>query len=277
MSNKTKTHFALIDNYHQYLKVLIRQELTHIIFAVIICIITYFSVFTKPSYIYASTIKPVSNGLEQNEAEYILTQYSDNLLHAFEQNQPDKEEILQNQKIQYNSDVNWYLYQGYYTVNSLPASKAWSHALNLYNSGLIHGSTTSYQCTLFAQMWFYDVYGFNSSGYGPTGNGDTFALKVYETAVYYDENGELHHLFKLDDHPESMGIVSISSSSPHVLCVDEVNYQNSTITISDGNVNGSGDVRIRVTYSLSEFYAVNPGSYIFANPTQVLLEMLRKG
>ena len=271
MSIKRKTHFVLFENYSQYLKVLVKQELINITLLIVVCGLAYLSLFPAPKIVYASTIKPSSNALEQYEAELILHEYSEHLLNVFEPQDISKQDLQQ--QIVYNSDVNWYLYEGYYPFNSVAANKAWSHARDLYYSGLIHGSSIHYQCTFFAQMWFYDVYGFNSSGNGPTGNGDTFALKVYETAVYYDDNGELHHLFKLDDHPESMGIVSISS--PHVLCVDEVDYANGTITISDGNVSGSGDVRIRQTYTLSEFYSQNPGSYIFANPTQELLDMLK--
>ena len=76
----------------------------------------------------------------------------------------------------------------------------------------------------------------------------------------------------------TMGIVSIYNSynpEGHVLCVDEVDYFNDTITISEGNANGNGDVRIRQTMSLSDFYYLNPGYRVYVNPTPELINMLK--
>ena len=75
----------------------------------------------------------------------------------------------------------------------------------------------------------------------------------------------------------TMGIVSIySSTNPdgHVLCVDEVDYFNNTITVSEGNVSGYGDVRIRQTMSLDTFYYLNPGYKVYVNPTPELINMI---
>ncbi|MBR5755202.1 MAG: hypothetical protein IKX97_05230 [Erysipelotrichaceae bacterium] len=234
-------------------------------------VLAYIGFFASPETVYASTVKPAANAYEQYLAEQVLESHAANLLQVFEVDQ----EIMEDPRPQtvYNSDTNWYLYEGYYMLGTRAAYRTWTHAFSLYRQGLIHGSDTSYQCTFFAQMWFYDVYGFNSSGNGPTGNGDAFALKVYNSAVYYDEDGVLHHLFKLDDHPETMGI--ISTTYPHVICVDEVDYEAGTITVSDGNVNGSGAIRIRQTYTLDEFYASTSGRMTFCNPTEELLETLK--
>ena len=139
-------------------------------------------------------------------------------------------------------------------------------------------STAGRWCTFFAQMWFYDQFGFNSSGNTPTGSGAQFASTVYQTAVYYDEEGVLQHYFEYGDKPMTMGIVSVSNSynpEGHVLCVDEVDYLNDTITISEGNAYGSGDVRIRHTMSLSQFYALNPGYRVYVNPTPELINMIK--
>ena len=76
-----------------------------------------------------------------------------------------------------------------------------------------------------------------------------------------------------------MGIISISgiaNENGHVICVDEVDYANDMITFSDGNYMNKGEVRIRVTMSLSEFYRTNPGRYTFVNPTLELLETLKE-
>lgn len=197
---------------------------------------------------------------------------------------PLTEEVIEFREIEmpkpeYHTECNYYLYSGYFHLYESAAQKAWRHAFDLYRQGLIHGADPDYQCTFFAQMWFYDVYGFNSTGYSASGNGSDFAYRVYLANIYYDEEGDLKHWFKLDSEPETMGIISISgmsNSNGHVICVDEVDKINGTITFSDGNVTNSGDVRIRVTMSLNEFYSLNPGRYTFVNPTDELLEMMNK-
>ena len=76
-----------------------------------------------------------------------------------------------------------------------------------------------------------------------------------------------------------MSIVSTMNShdgSGHVLCVDEVDYLNGTITVSEGNVSYGGDVRLRQTMSLSTFYALNPGYKVYCVPTMELLNMLKE-
>lgn len=179
-------------------------------------------------------------------------------------------------KPKYISNSNYYLYSGKFSAYSTPANRTWAHAYDLYYNGYIHGSNAGRWCTFFAQMWFYDVFGFNSSGNYATGDGKDFAYTVYQTATYYDEDGNLKHYFELNDHPETMSIVSVymSREEGHVLCVDEVDYENGTITISEGNPSGTGDVRIRETMSLDRFYSLNPGYKVYATPTEELLKMI---
>ena len=180
-------------------------------------------------------------------------------------------------KTVYHSDCNYYMYSGHYSGSSVPGRRTWAHAYDLYYSGKIHGATAGRWCTFFAQMWFYDVFGFNSSGNSAAGNGNTFASVIYSTAVYRDEEGNLKHYFRYTDHPETMSICSIYRSSlpeGHVLCIDEVDYENGTITVSEGNCNGVGDVRIRQTMTLSQFYANNPGYKVYVTPTEELLKMI---
>ena len=273
MNNLNEAHFALTATYDNYRTDALKQVLSYLTITVTSAFILYVGIFCMPKLIYAYSNPILSNEYEEEVAVQRLTSYSENMLQAFEQEEPDLSGILP--EPEYHSDVNWYLYSGFYTKWSAPAVKTWRHARDLYYKGLIHGSSTDYQCTFFAQMWFYDIYGFNSSGNGPSGNGDTFATYVYDANVYYDEDGEIHHLFKVDDHPETMGIISISASTPHVICVDEVDYRNGTITISDGNVLGNGEVRLRVTYSLEEFHQMYWGRFVYVNPSEELLEMLK--
>lgn len=228
-----------------------------------------------PRYIYAYNFNMTNiTDYGKTKANDRLLEYANSSLAPYSKEDFDLSQFdIEPVKPVYYSDVNYYMYSGVYYYGSLPASKVWAHSNDLYARGLIFGADPI-QCTSFAQTWFYDIYGFNST-HGATGNGDVFASRVYATNMYYDEEGNLHSLFKYDDHPESLGLVSISGRTPHVLCVDEVNYETGLITISDGNVDGHGAVRIRQTYTLPEFYAANPGYYTFVNPTAEMLEILK--
>ena len=127
-------------------------------------------------------------------------------------------------------------------------------------------------------MWFYDVYGFNSTRNMSSGNGGDVAYRVYVANTYYDEDGNLKHYFRISKEPESMSILSINGmSNPygHVICIDEFDHENNMITFSDGNCTNRGDMRIRVTMSYDEFRRKNPGIYTFAVPTEELLELVQ--
>ena len=234
------------------------------------------TVFVMPHMIYAYTRSVPEDQIA--EAEVQLQNYQKISLEVFA---PEEEEfIIEDPTIhpEYHSDCNYYLFSGYYTLGQRITNRVWKHAQSLYRQGLIHGSTTSYQCTLFAQMWFYDVYGFNSTRNMSSGNGKDVAYRVYAANTYYDEEGNLKHYFRLSNTPESMSILSISGiSNPygHVMCIDEVDHQNNTITFSDGNVTNHGDIRIRVTMTIDEFNRKISGSKIYAVPTEELLELLQ--
>ena len=240
---------------------------------------TFSVAFFMPKIISASTIaKDVCSPYDVVISRRKLENYRDvteNVLKQEEEKEYVEIEELLPKPVYSNFD--YYAYGGWYQKWSAAGQQVWSHAFDLYRRGKIHGATAGYWCTFFAQMWFYDVYGFNSSGNSPAGDGSQFARTVYETAVYYDEDGNLKHYFQLDSRPMTLGIVSTTNSydgSGHVLCVDEVDYINGTITISEGNVSASGDVRIRYTMSLGSFYAQNPGYKVYCNPTPELLKML---
>ena len=241
----------------------------------------YFLLFSLPHIIYAYTGSDGQIDYEQTyHAEKLLKGYRDTSLDFFGEYE-EEPELIENILPYpiYHSVSNYYMYSGVYSAGSLPARKAWAHAYDLARKRLIHGASTGYQCTFFAQMWFYDIYGFNSSGNGGSGDGRNFAYKVYQTHTYRDEEGNLCHWFELGSEPKTMGIISISgisNESGHVICVDEVDYVNNTITFSDGNYRNKGEARIRVTMTLDQFYRTNPGRYTFVNPTLELLETLKE-
>ena len=259
-------------------------EYTSLIDMLTITIITaaavYFLLFSVPRIIYAYTGNDEGTDYEQTyRAEKLLNGYRDVSLDFFGEYEEDPELLVDILPYpEYNSDSNYYMYSGVYSQGSLAAGRAWRHAFDLARSGAIHGASTGYQCTFFAQMWFYDIYGFNSSGNGGSGDGKNFAYKVYQTHTYRDEEGKLRHWFELGKEPKTMGIISVSgiaNESGHVICVDEVDYVNNTITISDGNYRNNGEARIRVTMTLDQFYRTNPGRYTFVNPTLELLETMK--
>ena len=247
------------------------------------------TVFFLPRIIEAYSVsRSAKDEFVSEKADRLLNSYKTASLLVFEQ----KEE-LERPRMEmdhyfdifpspsYPQDVSfWHDYEGWYSSGSWAAYEAWGHAYDLYYQGKIHGATAGRWCTFFAQMWFYDMYGFNSSGYsGGTGSGAQFASTVYNTALYYDEEGNLCHYFEYGDQPMTMGIVSVYNSynpDGHVLCVDEVDYINGLITISEGNADGNGDVRIRQTMSLDTFYYLNPGYRVYVNPTPELINSLKE-
>lgn len=249
--------------------------------AIITAAAVYFLLFSLPHIIYAYTVNDDQIGFEEiYHADKLLKGYTDVSLDFFGEYE-EEPELIENilPYPVYHSASNYYMYSGVYSVGSLPARKAWAHAYDLSRKRLIHGASRGYQCTFFAQMWFYDIYGFNSSGNGGSGDGKNFAYKVYQTHTYRDEEGKLCHWFELDSEPKTMGLISISgisNESGHIICVDEVDYVNNTITFSDGNYRNKGEVRIRVTMTLEQFYRTNPGRYTFVNPTLELLETLKE-
>lgn len=188
-------------------------------------------------------------------------------------NNVDLDTLNRSMKASYRGDFDYEEYSGTFGPYTDEAWSVWSHANVLYYQGLIHGSDNSRQCTFFAQMWFYDIYGFNSSLDGPSGDGAHFAYNVYYANTYLDDEGNICYLFSLDDFPKAMGLISIrSSANPdgHVVCVDEADYFSNTITISDGNTTNIGDVTIRKEMSFDEFYSTYPGYYVYVNPTSEL-------
>ncbi len=250
---------------------------------IVVLMIVAIGFFSLPKMVHAySVFKSNKTEFAMDKAARTMLLYKDTSLNAFEEEKEYEIEDFFNifPAPSYPEDVSfWHDYEGWYSPGSYAAYAAWGHAYDLYYAGKIHGATAGRWCTFFAQMWFYDQFGFNSSGWRPTGSGAQFASTVYNTAVYYDEEGKLCHYFEYGDKPMTMGIVSIYNSynpDGHVLCVDEVDYFNDTITVSEGNANGNGDVRIRHTMSLREFYYLNPGYRVYVNPTPALIEMLKE-
>ena len=257
-----------------------RKALAYILTVnIILLTIVLVATFSLPKIIEAYTIAQNNRSdYAVDRAEFILNQYRNSTLALFEEEERTIEDHFNIfPSPEYPEEISIYEYEGYFSAGSSVTRAAWRHAYDLYYSRKIHGATAGRWCTFFAQMWFYDMYGFNSSGSSPTGDGSQFAYTVYETAVYYDEEGKLQHYFEIGDKPMTMGIVSIRSSSlpeGHVICIDEVDYFSNTITISEGNVNGVGDVNIRHTMSLDAFYYLYQGRKTYVNPTPELIAMI---
>ena len=257
-----------------------RKALTYIVSASIIVItIVAIAFVSLPKIISANSVNETFNTYEVEMAVRKLNGYRDTTVSLLEDNEekPGFFDIFPSPE--YKTGTYLYEYSGWFSSGSGVTYAAWAHAYDLYNRGLIHGSTAGRWCTFFAQMWFYDVYGFNSSGNSATGDGAQFASSVYANSAYYDEDGNLCHYFEYGNRPMTMGIVSITNvynGSGHVLCIDEVDYINNTITVSEGNVSGYGDCRIRQTMSLDTFYYLHPGHKIYVNPTPELINMISK-
>ena len=135
-----------------------------------------------------------------------------------------------------------------------------------------------YNCTAFAAGWFYDHYGRNEL----RGNGRDCA----ENLVNKSKWGRKHFVLSATPAPGAIFSIGAPGSGNHVGCVDAVDFENKTITISDGNTNGLGNsstpqkatIRIKQTMTFDEFtqYAINccaaHGDYtnspriVFANP-----------
>ena len=178
--------------------------------------------------------------------------------------------------------LDYVSFTGDYTKNSSVGRYIWNHAFDLKNAGLIGGSSDDYQCTFFAQTWFYDVYGWNSSGpkLQGSGNGNEFTQVVYDAWTYEDDNGEEKHYFEFADAPSAGGLISIdyylssgdAGTYGHIVCCDEVNYEEGYIVVSEGNTNGDGAISIRHKYTIDEFYVKHNGFMTFLNPTGKALE-----
>lgn len=118
------------------------------------------------------------------------------------------------------------------------------------------------QCTWFAWGKFYEIYGYSP---GFTGNGNQCVgqlLNAHGDKFYKSDTPVAGAVF-------SMGL---NEECGHVGIVVDVDYDNNTITIQDGNMNGrtdsfsvaQSDWRTQ-TYTLSEFNKKR-GGVVYANP-----------
>ena len=145
-------------------------------------------------------------------------------------------------------------------MNSVVGNMIWNHARRLHSQGKIHGSNTDAigGCTFFAQMWFYDHYGYNQSGDGASGNGKQWADILLKT--YPDK-------FVRGNSPAPGGVVSIDYGRyGHIVCIDAVDYDAGIVTFSEGNYDGQGSIRIMQTIKLTDFYKKWSGVYLYVNP-----------
>lgn len=162
--------------------------------------------------------------------------------------------------------------------DGMSSSAIWREIRNMRSSGVIGYGTAMYNCTAFAQAWFYKVYGVNAL----YGDGKNMVNNLLDSNnVLCGDWGSTH--FYRGSSPAPGGIFSISSPSGgnHVGCIDAVDYENKTITFSDGNTNGAGNstatISIKRTLTFDEFesyvrgacaiYGNSSGATVtFANP-----------
>lgn len=118
------------------------------------------------------------------------------------------------------------------------------------------------QCTWFAWGKFYEMYGFSP---GFTGNGNQCVGQLL--------NAHSDKFYRSDmPVPGAVFSMGLNETYGHVGIVVDVDYENNTITIQDGNMNGQtdsfsvaqSDWRTQ-TYSLSEFNQKR-GGVVYANP-----------
>lgn len=125
----------------------------------------------------------------------------------------------------------------------------WGHVLAVYRQNghtPIRNNGMGYQCVDFARVWMYDHYGIFPS----LGNGANCAKRLVEQ--YPDK-------FALSSSPVAGGICSVGPTNDnefgHVMCIEAVDYENKTVTFSDGNVTTiTGNLRICRTMTFQEFY-----------------------
>lgn len=152
---------------------------------------------------------------------------------------------------------------GFVTVNELKGksnTEIWQIITALRNNHTLSQYATNYQCTAFANYWFYLVYKdkLPNAGYWLRGNGNQMA-----DLLVRDHPDK----FYLSTSPQAGAICSIgstySSRVNHVLCVDAVDYERKIIVISEGNVfsakgckgTSKAGVRIQKELTFAQFEA----------------------
>ena len=158
------------------------------------------------------------------------------------------------------------------------SSEIWKEINALRRTGVIGYGTAAWNCTAFAQAWFYKIYGVNAL----YGNGrDMVNNLLNPNNALVGDWGATH--FYRGSSPAPGGIFSIGGVGNHVGCIDSVDFKNKTITFSDGNTNGaanaSSTISIKRTLSFDSFQtyvkaccaAHGSGScwVTFANPNKV--------
>ena len=134
------------------------------------------------------------------------------------------------------------------------SASIWRHIQGLRKKGVIGYGTAMWNCTAFAQSWFYELYGVNAL----YGNGRDMVGNLLDSnnALVGDWGSKN---FYRGSSPAPGGIFSIGSPAGgnHVGCVDSVDFENRTITFSDGNTNGkansSASISIKRTLTFDQF------------------------
>ena len=137
--------------------------------------------FSVPKMIHAYAVsKNNKTDFAMDRAEKTMINYRNVSLTPFEEEERTLEDHFNIFPApSYPEEISfWHEYSGWYGPVSYAEYAAWGDDYDMYNAGKIHGATAGRWCTFFAQMWFYDQFGFNSSGNTPTGSGAQFASTV---------------------------------------------------------------------------------------------------
>lgn len=155
--------------------------------------------------------------------------------------------------------------KGFWLRNSAVANEWFAHANYMHNGGIsaAKGSGAAWTssgiggCTLFAEVWFYDVYGERMTDAG-SGNGCQVATNVVNAKNTHPGK------FVLSSSPAPGAIMSYGSSPGHVICIDAVDEASDRIWISQGaaslKAGELGSIEIRGERKLSEFKAAHPNA-----------------
>lgn len=130
--------------------------------------------------------------------------------------------------------------------DNMSTAQIWAHA----NS--IATQMYPYNCTTFAAAWFYDHYGKNIL----RGNGRDCVNNLLATKW-----GKKRFYRSGAPAPGAIFSIGRPGGGNHVGCVEAVDFEKKTITISDGNTNGAGNssrpwtatVRIKETMTFDQF------------------------
>ena len=172
---------------------------------------------------------------------------------------------------------------GYDGLDGMGMNAIWGIINKLRATGVIGNDTAAFNCTAFAEYWFYENYGYDGLG----GDGKNMVRNLL--ALSNNPNSKAYGKWYQGSEPAPGGIISMGNltDANHVLVVDAYDKERGIVTISEGNANGAAskgapwassiNIKKEMTMSELENYATGlcsrhggmTGCYIsFANPVQ---------